>query len=83
MAKAETCEKHNCTLEANHEGWHVKKAARGKIVISWLNGQWKSPDGQHGTYRYQDPPGHGYLNSEPMFDSDPRLKGGDYSGGEV
>lgn len=53
--KEETCEKFNCTLEPNHDGWHVKKGARGKIIISWLDGQWKSPDGSHGTYRYLEP----------------------------
>ena len=52
MAKAETCEKHNCTLEANHDGWHVKKGAKGKIIISWLDGEWKSSDGGTGTYSY-------------------------------
>lgn len=50
----QTCEKYNCTLEPNHDGWHVKKGARGKVIISWLDGQWKSADG-HGTYRYQEP----------------------------
>lgn len=51
---AETCEKINCTLPTNHDGWHVKKGARGKVIISWLNGEWKSADG-HGTYRYVEP----------------------------
>jgi hypothetical protein len=43
------CTQYNCTL-GTHTGWHVKKAARGKIIISWLNGKWKTPDGQHGSY---------------------------------
>jgi hypothetical protein len=55
--KKEVCEKHNCTLEPGHDGWHVKKVGHGKVVISWLNGHWKMPDGQHGTYRYQEPLG--------------------------
>ena len=50
----ETCEKFNCTLEPNHDGWHVKKGARGKVIISWLDGEWKGADGAHGTYRYVD-----------------------------
>lgn len=50
----ETCERYNCSLPPNHDGWHVKKAAKGKIVISWLNGEWKTPDGQTGTYRYEE-----------------------------
>lgn len=58
MPKVE-CEKLNCNLEAGHVerdgSWHVKKGARGKIIISWLDGEWKGTDGSHGTYRYQDP----------------------------
>lgn len=53
MPKA-TCSKYNCSLEANHDGWHVKKGARGKIIISWLDGQFKTPDGGNGTYHYVD-----------------------------
>lgn len=49
------CEKHNCNLDKGHDGWHVKKGARGKIIISWLDGEWKGTDGSHGTYRYQEP----------------------------
>lgn len=46
------CDKYNCTLPADHDGWHIKKGPRGKIIISWLNGEWKMPDGQTGTYSY-------------------------------
>ena len=50
------CEKYNCDLPDGHEGWHVKKAKHGKVIIKWLDGQWESPlDGGHGTYSYQDP----------------------------
>lgn len=66
-----TCEKINCSLDPNHDGWHVKKAARGKIVISWLDGEWKTPDGQTGTYSYQEP-----MPSVPLADgSDPVVDG--------
>ena len=51
MATKETCEKINCTLEPGHEGWHVKKTAKGKVIIKWLDGKWESADG-HGTYCY-------------------------------
>ena len=54
MATKETCEKINCTLEPGHEGWHKKQGKHGKVIISWLDGKWKSADG-HGTYRYVDP----------------------------
>ena len=66
-----TCEKFNCTLEPNHEGWHVKKGARGKVIISWLDGKWKSADG-HGTYSYIEPR---VLQNAPNT--------GDYAGGEI
>ena len=48
MAKTEPCEKLNCNLEAGHDGWHVKKGKHVKIIISWLDGEWKSSDGGTG-----------------------------------
>jgi hypothetical protein len=55
VAKTEKCEKYNCSLDQGHDGWHVKKVKNGKVVISWLDGHWKTPDGQEGTYCYVEP----------------------------
>jgi hypothetical protein len=55
VAKTEKCEKYNCSLDQGHDDWHVKKVKNGKVVISWLDGHWKTPDGQEGTYCYVEP----------------------------
>jgi hypothetical protein len=55
MPEVEKCENHNCSLPPHGDDvWHVKKVGHGKQVISWLNGHWKTPDGQTGTYTYID-----------------------------
>jgi hypothetical protein len=78
VPKVGTCEKLNCNLPPHDaDVWHVKKGPKGKIIISWLNGEWKASDGSTGTYRYQDPvpleADSPLLEDEPKFGTKPNL----------